>query len=41
MKLPMPYGKFNRLITIFVDDGPRNVEVAAAMGMQTLCPQNN
>lgn len=27
--------------TIFVDDGPRNVEAAAGMGMQTLCPQNN
>jgi putative hydrolase of the HAD superfamily len=27
--------------TIFVDDGPRNVETAAAMGMQTLCPRNN
>ena len=27
--------------TIFVDDGPRNVEVAADMGMQTLCPKNN
>ena len=27
--------------TLFVDDGPRNVEAAAALGMQTLCPQNN
>ena len=27
--------------TLFVDDGPRNVEAAAAMGMHTLCPQNN
>ena len=27
--------------TLFVDDGPRNVETAAAMGMHTLCPQNN
>ena len=27
--------------TVFVDDGLRNVETAAAMGMQTLCPQNN
>ena len=27
--------------TLFIDDGPRNVEVAKAIGMQTLCPQNN
>ena len=27
--------------TLFVDDGPRNVETAASMGMQTLCPTNN
>lgn len=27
--------------TLFVDDGPRNVEVAKAIGMQTLSPQNN
>ena len=27
--------------TLFVDDGPRNVETAAAMGMHTLCPANN
>ena len=27
--------------TLFVDDGPRNVETAAALGMHTLCPQNN
>jgi putative hydrolase of the HAD superfamily len=27
--------------TIFIDDGPRNVEVATAMGMHTLCPRNN
>jgi putative hydrolase of the HAD superfamily len=27
--------------TLFIDDGPRNVEVAAAMGMHTLCPVNN
>ena len=27
--------------TLFVDDGPRNVEAAAALGMHTLCPQNN
>ena len=27
--------------TLFVDDGPRNVEAAKALGMQTLCPQNN
>lgn len=27
--------------TIFVDDGPRNIEAAKALGMQTLCPQNN
>ena len=27
--------------TLFVDDGPRNVEAARALGMQTLCPQNN
>ena len=27
--------------TIFVDDGPRNVETAASMGMLTLCPPNN
>lgn len=27
--------------TLFVDDGPRNVEAAAALGMLTLCPQNN
>lgn len=27
--------------TVFVDDGPRNVEAAAAMGMHTLCPKNN
>ena len=27
--------------TLFVDDGPRNVEMAATMGMHTLCPQNN
>ena len=27
--------------TLFIDDGSRNVEVAAAMGMHTLCPHNN
>lgn len=27
--------------TLFIDDGMMNVETAAAMGMQTLCPQNN
>jgi putative hydrolase of the HAD superfamily len=27
--------------TLFVDDGLRNVEAAKALGMQTLCPQNN
>lgn len=27
--------------TLFVDDGPRNVEAAAALGMLTLCPHNN
>ena len=27
--------------TLFVDDGRKNVEMAAAMGMHTLCPQNN
>ena len=27
--------------TIFVDDSPRNVEMAASMGMKTLCPANN
>jgi len=27
--------------TLFVDDGPRNVEAAAALGMKTLCPHNN
>ena len=27
--------------TLFVDDGPKNVEMAATMGMHTLCPQNN
>lgn len=27
--------------TIFIDDGQRNIETAAAMGMLTLCPQNN
>ena len=27
--------------TLFVDDGPRNVEAAKSLGMQTLCPQNN
>ena len=27
--------------TLFVDDGQRNVEVAAALGMHTLHPQNN
>ena len=27
--------------TIFVDDSLRNVEAAAALGIKTLCPQNN
>ena len=27
--------------TLFVDDGPRNIEAAKALGMLTLCPQNN
>ena len=27
--------------TLFVDDSRRNVETAAALGMHTLCPQNN
>lgn len=27
--------------TLFVDDGPRNVKTASAMGMHTLCPVNN
>ena len=27
--------------TIFVDDGPCNVEAAAALGMHTLCPHDN
>lgn len=27
--------------TIFVDDGTRNVEAAAALGMHTLCPHDN
>ena len=27
--------------TLFIDDGSRNVEVAAAMGMHTLCLHNN
>ena len=27
--------------TLFVDDGLRNVEAAQALGIQTLCPQNN
>ena len=27
--------------TLFVDDGPRNVEAAKALGIHTLCPQNN
>jgi putative hydrolase of the HAD superfamily len=26
--------------TLFIDDGPRNVEAAAALGIHTLCPQN-
>jgi putative hydrolase of the HAD superfamily len=27
--------------TLFIDDGRANVETAARLGMQTLCPQNN
>lgn len=27
--------------TLFVDDGPRNIEAAKALGMLTLCPRNN
>ena len=27
--------------TLFIDDGIRNVEAAAAIGIRTLCPQNN
>ena len=27
--------------TLFVDDGQKNVQAAAALGMHTLCPQNN
>lgn len=27
--------------TLFIDDSPRNVEVAASLGIHTLCPQNN
>ena len=27
--------------TLFIDDGHRNIETAAAMGMHTLCPKNN
>lgn len=26
--------------TLFVDDGPRNVEVAAGLGLNTFCPEN-
>ena len=26
--------------TLFVDDGPRNIAVAAQMGLRTFCPQN-
>ena len=27
--------------TLFIDDSPRNVEVARSLGIQTLCPHNN
>ena len=27
--------------TLFIDDSPNNVEAAAELGMQVLCPQNN
>ena len=27
--------------TLFIDDSPRNVEVAGSLGIQTLCPHNN
>ena len=27
--------------TLFIDDGKKNVEAAAAIGMHTLCPENN
>ena len=27
--------------TLFIDDSPRNVEVAGSMGIHTLCPHNN
>ena len=26
--------------TLFVDDGPRNVAMAAEMGIHTFCPEN-
>lgn len=26
--------------TLFVDDGPRNIDVGASLGLQTFCPQN-
>ena len=27
--------------TLFIDDSPRNVEMAASLGIHTICPQNN
>ena len=27
--------------TLFIDDGKKNIEAASALGMQTLCPENN
>ena len=27
--------------TLFIDDSPRNVEVAASLGIHTICPHNN
>jgi putative hydrolase of the HAD superfamily len=26
--------------TLFVDDGPRNIEAAARLGVKTFCPKN-
>ena len=27
--------------TLFIDDSPKNVEVAQSLGIHTLCPHNN
>ncbi|MBR0265446.1 MAG: HAD-IA family hydrolase [Prevotella sp.] len=27
--------------TLFIDDSPKNVEVAQSLGIHTLCPRNN